>query len=125
MYLENKELWILSEDAMEGRNVVLVIATTCLFLKSIISMVEDAKNGERIVRTYMTEYLRVSEEYQILKYYVGFVMQKTTSFVKTILMGIDLLSYGSNVDVIVQRYVDYTGNDKIKKNGQGIIWQKK
>jgi len=28
------------------------------------------------------------------------------------------------IDVIVQRYVDYTGNDKIKKNGQEIIWQK-
>lgn len=30
----------------------------------------------------------------------------------------------SNIDVIVQRYVDYTGNDKIKKNGQEIIWKK-
>ena len=29
------------------------------------------------------------------------------------------------VDVIVQRYVDYTGNATIKKNGQEIIWQKK
>lgn len=29
------------------------------------------------------------------------------------------------VDVIVQRYVDYTGNDKIKKNGIDIIWKKK
>lgn len=28
-------------------------------------------------------------------------------------------------DVIVQRYVDYTGNDKIKKNGIDIIWKKK
>lgn len=28
------------------------------------------------------------------------------------------------IDVIVQRYVDYTGNDKIKKNGQEIIWKK-
>lgn len=28
------------------------------------------------------------------------------------------------IDVIVQRYVDYTGNNKIKKNGQEIIWQK-
>ncbi len=27
------------------------------------------------------------------------------------------------VDVIVQRYVDYTGNATIKKNGQEIIWQ--
>lgn len=27
-------------------------------------------------------------------------------------------------DVIVQRYVDYTGNTKIKKNGEEIIWQK-
>jgi DNA modification methylase len=29
------------------------------------------------------------------------------------------------VDVIVQRYVDYTGNATIKKNGQEIIWQLK
>lgn len=29
------------------------------------------------------------------------------------------------VDVIVQRYVDYTGNATIKKNGQEIVWQKK
>ena len=29
------------------------------------------------------------------------------------------------VDVIVQRYVDYTGNNKIIKNGQEITWQKK
>jgi len=29
------------------------------------------------------------------------------------------------IDVIVQRYVDYTGNATIKKNGQEIIWQKK
>lgn len=28
------------------------------------------------------------------------------------------------VDVIVQRYVDYTGNATIKKNGQEITWQK-
>lgn len=28
-------------------------------------------------------------------------------------------------DVIVQRYVDYTGNNKIKKNGEEIIWKKK
>lgn len=28
------------------------------------------------------------------------------------------------IDVIVQRYVDYTGNDKIKKNGNDIIWKK-
>ena len=29
------------------------------------------------------------------------------------------------IDVIVQRYVDYTGNATIKKNGQEVIWQKK
>lgn len=29
------------------------------------------------------------------------------------------------VDVIVQRYVDFTGNATIKKNGQKIIWQPK
>lgn len=29
------------------------------------------------------------------------------------------------IDVIVQRYVDYTGNATIKKNGQEIIWEKK
>ncbi len=28
------------------------------------------------------------------------------------------------VDVIVQRYVDYTGDDKIKKNGEKITWNK-
>lgn len=28
------------------------------------------------------------------------------------------------VDVIVQRYVDYTGNEKIKLNGKEILWQK-
>ena len=27
------------------------------------------------------------------------------------------------IDVIVQRYVDYTGNNKIKKNGKEIIWK--
>ena len=32
---------------------------------------------------------------------------------------------GNNVDVIVQRYVDYTGNNKIKLNGKEIIWQGK
>jgi len=26
-------------------------------------------------------------------------------------------------DVIVQRYVDYTGNNNIKLNGKEIIWQ--
>jgi len=26
--------------------------------------------------------------------------------------------------VIVQRYVDYTGNNTIKKNGKEIIWTK-
>lgn len=30
----------------------------------------------------------------------------------------------SYIDVIVQRYVDYTGNNKIIKNGKEIIWQK-
>ena len=29
------------------------------------------------------------------------------------------------IDVIVQRYVDYTGNNKIKLNGKEIIWKKK
>ena len=28
-----------------------------------------------------------------------------------------------NSDVIVQRYVDYTGNNKIKLNGKEIIWK--
>jgi len=28
------------------------------------------------------------------------------------------------IDVIVQRYVDYTGNEKIKLNGKDIIWKK-
>ena len=28
------------------------------------------------------------------------------------------------IDVIVQRYVDYTGNATIKKNGQEIVWQR-
>ena len=28
------------------------------------------------------------------------------------------------IDVIVQRYVDYTGNENIKLNGEPIIWQK-
>lgn len=27
------------------------------------------------------------------------------------------------IDVIVQRYVDYTGNNKIKKNGKEITWK--
>lgn len=27
-------------------------------------------------------------------------------------------------DVIVQRYVDYTGNENIKLNGKDIIWNK-
>jgi DNA modification methylase len=29
------------------------------------------------------------------------------------------------VDVIVQRYVDYTGNENIIKNGKPLLWQKK
>lgn len=29
------------------------------------------------------------------------------------------------VDVIVQRYVDYSGDTKIKKNGQEIVWKRK
>ena len=28
------------------------------------------------------------------------------------------------IDVIVQRYVDYTGNENIIKNGENIIWKK-
>lgn len=32
--------------------------------------------------------------------------------------------YPKYVDVIVQRYVDYTGNETIKKNGEEIIWNK-
>jgi hypothetical protein len=39
-------------------------------------------------------------------------------------MGIDLLSYGSNVDVIVQRYVDYVDNPIVKLNGEIIQWNK-
>jgi hypothetical protein len=31
---------------------------------------------------------------------------------------------GNDVDVIVTRYCDYTGNTTIKKNGQEIIWKK-
>lgn len=27
------------------------------------------------------------------------------------------------IDVIVQRYVDYTGNATIKKNGEEIVWK--
>lgn len=29
------------------------------------------------------------------------------------------------VDVIVQRYVDYTGNETIKRNGEEIVWKKR
>jgi hypothetical protein len=61
MYLENKELWTVG--GRRRGEMLFWIATTCLFLKSIISR-WDAKNGERIVRTYMTEYLRVEREYQ-------------------------------------------------------------
>ncbi len=123
MYQENKELWILSGNAMEERSVVLVTAATYHFLKSIISMVEGVKNGGKIVKTYMTESLQESEEYQTLKYYVGYVMRKTTYFIKTMLMEIDLLLFGN--DVIVQRYVDYTGNEYITKNGIPTTWTKK
>ena len=28
------------------------------------------------------------------------------------------------VDVIVQRYVDYTGDAKVRRNGKEITWQK-
>ena len=28
------------------------------------------------------------------------------------------------IDVIVQRYVDYTGNENIIKNGEPIVWKK-
>ncbi len=122
MYQENKELWIWSGNAMEERSVVLATATTYHFLKSIISMVEDVKSGGKIAKDYMTVYLMESEEYQTLKYYVGSVMQKTISFVKIISLEIDLLLFGS--DVIVQRYVDYTGNTKVKRNGEELIWQK-
>ncbi len=85
-------------------------------------MVEDVKSGGKIVKDYMTESLMESEEYQTLKYYVGSVMQKTISFVKIISLEIDLLLCGS--DVIVQRYVDYTGNENIKLNGEDIVWKK-
>lgn len=108
---------------MEERSVVLVTAATYHFLKSIISMVEGVKNGGKIVKTYMTESLQESEEYQTLKYYVGYVMRKTTYFIKTMLMEIDLLLFGN--DVIVQRYVDYTGNEYITKNGIPTTWTKK
>jgi DNA modification methylase len=27
-------------------------------------------------------------------------------------------------DIIVQRYVDYTGNENIKLNGEEIVWKK-
>lgn len=30
----------------------------------------------------------------------------------------------NNIDVIVQRYVDYTGNENIIKNGEKIVWKK-
>jgi len=124
MYQENKELWILSENATVERSVVLVIATTYHFLRSIISMAEDVKNGEKIVKGYMTAYLMVREKFQTLKCCVEYVMQKITSFVKTILMETGSLLFGSNTDVIVQRYVDYTGNENIIKNGEPIIWKK-
>ena len=29
------------------------------------------------------------------------------------------------IDVIVQRYVNFTGNEKIKKNGKSIVWKQK
>jgi site-specific DNA-methyltransferase (adenine-specific) len=29
------------------------------------------------------------------------------------------------IDVIIQRYVDYTGNATIKKNGKEIVWQQR
>lgn len=111
---------MLSVNATAERSVVLVIAITYHFLKSIISMVADVKSGGKIAKGYMTEYLVESVVYQTLKYYVGYVMQKTTSFVKTILMGIDLLLCGS--DVIVQRYVEYIGDKEIIKNGEKITW---
>ena len=109
---------------MAERSVVLVIAITYHFLKSIISMVEDVRSGGKIAKDYMTAYLTESVGCQTLKCSVGYAMQKTTSFVKTILMEIDLLSSGSNIDVIVQRYVDYTGNTEVTKNGEKITWEK-
>lgn len=123
MYQENRELWILSGNAMEERSASLVNATTYRFLRSITSMVEGVKNGERTAKDYMTAYLMVREKFQTLRYCVGYVMQKTTSFVKTVLQEIDSLLFGG--DVIVQRYVDYTGNTEVIKNGEKITWQKR
>lgn len=48
-------------------------------------------------------------------------MHFTTLKAKTITKLKGLMCSGIT-DVIIQRYVDYTGNEHIKRNGEEIVW---
>lgn len=90
---------------------------------SLITRTEEVvRNGEKARKEWQTVYSRVREKLTTLKYCVDYVMLITTSNLKINLLYVSVLN---GLDVIVQRYCDYTNNTTIKKNGQEITWQKK
>lgn len=112
----NKERW---RNLVE-RFVFVANVLSWTFLSLIIRTAAAARNGEKARKEWQTAYSRVKEKLTTLKYCVDYVMHTIISNLKTLPLHV---SWSNGFDVIVQRYVDYTGNGKIKKNGKEILWQ--
>lgn len=91
------------------------------FLSSITKMEVVVRNGEKARKEWQTAYSRGKEKLTTLRCCVDCVMHTIISNLKTNLLHV---SESNGIDVIVQRYVDYTGNTTIKRNGEEITWQR-
>lgn len=113
----NKERW---RNLVE-RFVFVANVPSWTFLSSITKMEVVVRNGEKARKEWQTAYSRGKEKLTTLRCCVGCVMHTIISNLKT---NLPHVSESSGIDVIVQRYVDYTGNTTVIKNGQSIVWQK-
>lgn len=91
------------------------------FLSLITKTEAGVRNGEKARKEWQTAYSVVKEKLTTLKYCVDYVMHTTISNLKTLPLYVSRLN---GIDVIIQRYVDYTGNGIFRRNGEEIVWKK-
>ena len=106
---------------MEGLFAYDVSVMSWTFLSLITRTEEGVGSGEKARKGWQTAYSKVKGRLTTLRCFVDYVMLTTTLNLKMYLHHALRLS---GFDVVVQRYVDYTGNKEVIKNGEKIIWQK-
>lgn len=116
--IENVGLW---KNSVE-RDVSAVGVLSWIFLSLTTKTAAVVSSGEQQGNRWQTAFFLVRETQKTLRFFADYVMRTIFLSQRTQPLR-DLRLCG--IDVIVQRYVDYTGNVTIRKNGTEITWQKK